>query len=204
MKKIFLLSFMLVCSQLLVNAQRVEVTPFGGYVFPTRWNGGNGSLYFNGNAQYGGIVSIATSRVVDFNLIYNRIDTKVNPDVYGYPMDNFDISENFYMVGVTKNFRVNEMVSPFASFNVGGVYLAPKNSNYYSYWYFALGIDGGVKVYFSKVVGIRLQAQLMMPVQYGGFSFYYGSGGGGSSVYINSTLINFGFTGGLIFRIGNK
>jgi hypothetical protein len=204
MKKIFLLTLLIFGAQYFVQAQKVELTPFGGYVFPTRWSGAYGSVYCNGAAQYGGILSIATSRVVDFNIIYNRIDTKGEPEAYGIPLDEFDLSENFYMVGVTKNFRVNEKVSPFVSFNLGGVYFAPKNTDYYSYWFFAMGADAGVKVYFSKVVGIRLQTQLMFPVQYGGFSFYYGSGGGGSSVYVTSTMLNFGFTGGLIFRLGNK
>jgi hypothetical protein len=204
MKKFFLLTLLMFGAQFFVQAQKAELTPFGGYVFPSRWSGAYGSVYFNGAAQYGGMLSIATSRVVDFNIIYNRIDTKAEPEAYGYPLDDFDVSENYYMVGVTKNFRVNEKVSPFASFNLGGVYFAPKNTDYYSYWFFAMGMDAGVKVYFSKVVGIRMQAQLMFPVQYGGFSFYYGSGGGGSSVYVTSTMLDFGFTGGLIFRLGNK
>ena len=204
MKKIFFVILMLACANAFSQVRSFEITPFGGYVFPSRWNAANGSLYFEGNAQYGGMFSVGVSRVVDVSFIYNRIDTKVIPETYGFPysFDNVPISQNYYMIGITKNFRVNEIVSPFASFDLGGVYLAPKESGYYNYWFFALGVDAGVKVYFSRYVGLRLQAQLMMPVQYGGFSFYYGTGGGGSSVYMNSTLFDFGFTGGLIFRLG--
>jgi hypothetical protein len=67
-----------------------------------------------------------------------------------------------------------------------------------------MGFDGGVKIYLNDRIGIRLQTQLMMPLQYGGFSFYYGSGGGGSNMYVNSTIVEFGFTGGLIFRVGRR
>lgn len=183
-------------------AQHVEITPFGGYVFPARWNASNGSLYFYGNAQYGGIIDIGMSRVVDIELMYNRIDTKASSEAIGYPYEDVPLSENYYMVGITKNFRVNPTVSPFLGMSLGGLYLAPKTSQYYSYWFFAMGVNGGAKIYFNKFVGIRLQAQLLMPVQSGGFSFYYGTGGGGSTVYLNSTLFDFGFTGGLIFRIG--
>lgn len=204
MKKIFLVMLMFTGLHAFSQVRSFEITPFGGYVFPARWNAANGSLYFQGNAQYGGIFSVGISRVVDVSFIYNRIDTKVTPETYVFPYtyDDVSISENYYMIGFTKNFRVNEIVSPFASFNLGGCYLAPKGSGYYNYWFFSVGADAGVKVYFSKYVGIRLQAQLMMPVQYGGFSFYYGPGGGGSTVYMNSTLLDFGFTGGLIFRLG--
>jgi hypothetical protein len=136
---------------------------------------------------------------MDVDFTYTRIDTKVTPESYGYgTFDEVPVSENYYMVGFTKNFRVNEVASPFIGFNLGGVYMSPKESGYYSYWFFALGVDGGVKVYFSKHVAFMAQMQLMMPVQYGGFTFYYG----GAGVYVNSTLLDFGFTGGLVFRLG--
>ncbi|MEI7982362.1 MAG: hypothetical protein WCI71_11970 [Bacteroidota bacterium] len=203
MKKFLLLFLFLVSGQMFVQAQGLEITPFAGYVFPARWHAANGSFYFNGNAQYGGIISLGISRVMDFNFTYNRIDTKATPEVVGsvYAFDEVALSQNYYMVGLTKNFRVNQTVSPFASFSLGGVYFAPKSSGYYSYWFFAMGIDAGAKIYFNKFIGLRLQAQLMMPVQGGGFTLYYG-GGSGSSVYLTGTLLDFGFTGGLIFRIG--
>jgi hypothetical protein len=199
MKKLFIIFLMLVVSQLFVQAQTVEITPFGGYVFPARWNAANGSLYFDGNAMYGGSISLGVSRVMDVDFTYTRIDTKVTAESYGYGAFNeVGVSENFYMLGFTKNFRVNETVSPFIGFNLGGVYMSPKESGYYDYWFFALGLDGGVKVYFSKHVGFMAPMQLNMPVQYGGFTFYYG----GTGVYVNSTLLDFGFTGGLVFRLG--
>ena len=111
---------------------------------------------------------------MDVDFIYNRIDTKASPDVAGYPFDDVAVSQNYYLIGFTKNFRANKVASPFVGFNLGGMYLAPKSTEYYSYWFFAMGIDAGVKLYLSKRVGFRLQAQLMMPVQSGGFSFYYG------------------------------
>ncbi|NCA76879.1 MAG: hypothetical protein EOM90_11130, partial [Alphaproteobacteria bacterium] len=184
MKRTLLTLLILFSALYFAQAQRVEITPFGGYVFPARWNASNGSLYFYGNAQYGGILDIGMSRVVDIELMYNRIDTKASSEAIGYPHDDVPLSENYYMVGVTKNFRVNPTVSPFLGMSLGGLYLAPKTSQYYSYWFFAMGVNGGAKIYFNKFVGIRLQAQLLMPVQSGGFSFYYGTGGGGSTVYL--------------------
>ena len=204
MKKLFLLFLLLLSCQVFVQAQSIEITPFGGYVFPARWYTSYGSLYFNGNAQYGGMFSLGVSRVMDVDFIYNRIDTKVSPEVNGYTLDDVDVSQNYYMIGFTKNFRVNEVASPFVGFNLGGMYLAPKTSDYYSYWFFSMGLDAGVKLYLGKHIGFRLQAQMMMPVQSGGFYFYYGTGGGGGNMYVTSTLIDFGFTGGLIFRIGKS
>ncbi len=202
MKKIVLLSLLLLTGWQFLRAQHVEITPFGGYVFPARWYSSNSSLYFNGNGQYGGQFAVGISRVVDIDFIYNRIDTRAIPEIGVYSGDEISLSENFYLVGVTKNFRVSNLLSPYLGMHVGGVYMAPKSSEYYSYWFFAWQVDGGVKIYFSKYVGLNLKAQLAMPIQGAGFSFYYGSGGGGTGVYLTSPLLDFGFTGGLIFRIG--
>lgn len=201
MKKITIILSLFFLGQNLLRAQHAEITPFGGYVFPGRWYASSGNIYFNGNAQYGGMLSIGASRVIDFDFIYNRIDTKADVTGYYYS-EQIPVSINYWMIGGTKNFRVNPVVSPFVGFNLGGCVLAPKESSSYNYWFFAMGADAGIKVYFSKILGIRLQAQMLMPIQSAGFSFYYGTGGGGSSIYLTSTLVQFGFTGGLIFRIG--
>ena len=202
MNKIFLLILMLFAGQVMVRSQNIEITPFGGYVFPARWHAANGSLYFNGNALYGGMISLDVSRVTEVNFSYHRIDTKVLPDVIGYSFREVPVSQNYYMIGFTKNFRISQSASPFVRLNLGGLYLVPKSSDYYSYWFFAMGLDAGVKLYFSKRVGLLLQAELMMPIQGGGFSFYYGTGGGGTNAYVNATLVDFGVTGGFIFRLG--
>ena len=205
MKKLYFTIIMLVCSSSLIQAQSIEITPFGGYVFPVTWSGYDGSIYFNGNAQYGGIFTVATSRAVDVEFMYNRIDTRADvSSSYNFYYNEFDVSQNYYMIGGTKNFRVNEMISPYLGLKLGGVYMVPKETDFYSYWFFAMGFDGGVKVYLNKIIGLRFQAQMLMPIQGGGLSFYYGTGGGGSSAYVSSTMIDFGFTGGLIFRIGKS
>lgn len=202
MKKIFLLVCLVMITQAYTRAQHFEITPFGGYVFPSTWHASSGSLYFNGNAQYGGMLSLGASRVMDFDLIYNRIDTKADVTGY-YASDQVPVSMNYWMLGGTKNFRVSQVVSPFIGFNLGGCVMSPKATDKYdysnyNYWFFAMGADAGVKIYFSKVLGIRLQGQILIPVQSAGFYF----SGGGSSVYLTSTLVQGGFTGGLIFRIG--
>ncbi len=205
MKKGLLILFILAFTGFTgLRSQTVELTGFGGYVLPARWNAYNGSLYFYGNAMYGGSINLGVSRVLDVGFSYTRIDTEVSPESFGslYYFDNIPVSQNYYMLGFTKNFRVNDKVSPYLRFNLGGVYLSPKESQYYSYWFFAMGADGGVKVYFAERVGLMAQMSLLMPVQYGGFYFYGGTGGSGAGVSMSGTLVDFGFTGGLLFRIG--
>ena len=206
MNKSIIFLAVLICLPFLTMAQNVEVTPFGGYVFGGTMNGDYGDVYFNGNAQYGGMISFAVSRVMDVDLIYNRSDTKAQVDYFsvnGYTKPYLDvpISVNYMQVGFTKNFRVNPAVSPFVGLNLGACLFAPKE-DYADAWFFSVGINAGAKVYFSKRVGLRLRAQGYVPVQGTAFSMFIGTGGSGGGVSVYSTLFQFGFTGGLIFRLG--
>ena len=203
-KSIFILPF-LICLPLMMKAQKVELTPFGGYVFAGTMQGDYADVRIRDNAQYGCILSIAVSPSMDVDLIYNRSDTKAEVTYFNLVNNikylEVPISVNYMHVGFTKNFRVNPTVSPFVGFNLGTCLFYPK-ADYSDQWFFSVGMNAGAKVYFSKRVGLRLQAQGMMPIQGTAFSMFVGTGGSGGSVSVYSTLFQFGFTGGLIFRLG--
>jgi hypothetical protein len=205
MKRLTLLLAVLIGLSFILNAQMVEVTPFGGYVFGSTLQGDYGDVYINDNAQYGGMISIAVSRVMDVDLIYNRSDTKAEINYYSSGMytksTDIPLSINYMQVGFTKNFRVNPTLSPFLGFNLGACLWAPKE-DYSDAWFFSVGMIGGAKIYFAKRLGLRLQAQGYIPVQGTGFYMFAGTGGASSGVSVYSTCFQFGFTGGLIFRLG--
>jgi len=204
MKKILFIIVAAICFPFITKAQRtVEITPFGGYVCPGTMQANGGNIRFLGNGQYGGMVSIAISRVVDIDLIYNRSDTKAQVNLTNYRYEEVPLSINYMHVGFTKNFRVNEMLSPFIGYNLGACMFYPKVDTYYAVWFFSMGLNAGAKIYLAKHIGIRLQAQALVPIQGTGFSMFVGTGGGGGGVSVYSTLVQFGFTGGLIFRLGH-
>jgi hypothetical protein len=201
MKKFLFSLAILLATPFISFSQTLEITPFGGYVFPVTWYASNGNLYFLGNGQYGGMLSFGVSNAMDVDLIYNRSDTKGQINLVGYPYKEVPLSINYFQVGTTKNFRINKIASPFVGINVGGCLMAPKGE-YNDQWFFSVGINAGAKLYFSKRVGLRLQAQMYMPIQNVGYAFYIGGGGASSGITLSSTLVQFGFTGGLIFRLG--
>ncbi|MCK9219453.1 MAG: hypothetical protein PHF97_03305 [Bacteroidales bacterium] len=204
MKKTMIVLFASLFLPFISFAQRtVEITPFGGYVFPGTMQAEGGDIRFIGNGQYGGIVSIAVSPSVDVDLIYNRSDTKAQINLPGYRYNEIPLSINYIHVGFTKNFRINTIVSPFVGYNLGGCMFYPKVDNTYETWFFSMGLDAGAKIYFAKHFGLRLQAQAMMPIQGTGFTMFVGTGGASGGVSVYSTLVQFGFTGGLIFRLGH-
>jgi len=201
MKRIASLFFLLLLVPLFMHAQRVEITPFGGYVFPAKMNGSDGYVRFQGNAQYGGMISFATSRVFDIDLIYARSDTKAEVRFYNWPYEEVPLSINYIHGGVTKNFRINSTISPFVGFNLGACVMSPKR-DYYDVWFFSVGLNAGAKIYVGKRIGFRFQGQLFMPIQGSGFSFMVGSGGSGGGVSLYGTMVQVGLHGGLILRLG--
>ena len=204
MKKLFIIIIAGLVAPLILKAQvTVEITPLAGYVFASRMSGADGYVRFADNAQYGGMISIGVSRVFDVDFIYNRIDTKAQVNLIKYPYEEAPLSINYMNIGFTKNFRINKTVSPFFGLNIGACLMAPKGQDIYDYWFFDAGLNGGAKIYFAKWIGIRLQAQMYVPMQAAGFTFMFGTGGASTGVSVYSTMVQFGFTGGLIFRLGH-
>lgn len=201
MRKSLLLFMLLISSAIAVNAQRVELTGFGGYVFASRLEATEGYVRFRDNAWYGGQLSIAVSRVMDIDLLYNRSDTWAEASsIYDY-YEEIPLSINYMMLGFTKNFRVNPTVSPYMGFDIGACVMAPKE-DYMDSWFLAMGLNAGAKIYLGNRFGIKIQAQALAPIQGAGFTMFVGTGGSGGGVSVYSTMVQFGFTGGLIFRLG--
>jgi hypothetical protein len=203
MKKLILI-FSVCLAPMLMQAQRtVEITPFGGYACASRMSGADGYVRFPGNALYGGMLSVGISRVMDFDFIYDRVDTKAQENFINYPYQEIPLSINYMMIGCTKNFRINPTISPFIGLKLGACLMAPKSGAYTDDWFFSMGLDAGAKIYFGKHFGIRLQAEALVPIQAAGFTFMVGTGGAGGGMTVSSTMIQVGFTGGLIFRLGH-
>jgi hypothetical protein len=90
---------------------------------------------------------------------------------------------------------------PFGLLSVGASLFAPSESKYSSEWLFSFALGGGLKYDFSDRVGLRLQARLIVPVQFAGTSIWFGTGGGGVSVGAYSTVAQGDFSGGLYIRL---
>ncbi|MNE86539.1 hypothetical protein D3C80_1836510 [compost metagenome] len=77
----------------------------------------------------------------------------------------------------------------------------PNNGNESSATKFAWGLRGGVNIFPSPKVGIKLQASLLSSVQAVGGSFYFGTGGTGAGVSNYSSMLQFVIGGGLTLNL---
>jgi hypothetical protein len=187
-------------------AQKIWLTPFGGYTFDDRVNLNNGqAAKVIGGAHYGASLEFNPNEYVGIELLYQRQDTKGYYDAYinnSSNRYNADLAVQYIMLGVLHHRPFNEKLEGYGGLNLG-MGLADNKSNGENYTKFAWGLKAGLGIKATPKVIIRLQAQLMSMVQGAGGGLYVGTGGGGAGVSTYSSILQFGFTGGLCFGLGH-
>lgn len=195
------------------NSNRVSL--YGSYAFEDSFDSyydlGN---YYQGKLkdgfQYGVGFEFEINRDSFLEILYLRQDTQAPTQYYNGGLydkfANFDVGLNYIMLGGNQSFgRINQSVEGFGGLLAGLAILEVNNpkSNYsQTLTKFAWGAKGGVILWPSKRVGIKLQAQLLSVVQSIGGGVYFGPGGTATSISTYSSVYQFSVGGGLVFDLG--
>jgi len=214
MKKITML-FVLALAAGTAFSQELRVNTYAGYVFDDKVDSYYSSTsYYEGKILGGfrwgaGIEYQLPNTTKAFELQYLRQDTTA-PVTYldsGFGADvkntTYDQSTNWIMLNGTNYFPVSEVAEPYFGFGIGMAIFDtynPDNKNENGATKFAWALRGGSNFWFSEKVGLKVQASLMSAVQGAGGGLYFGTGGAGAGVSTYSTMYQFGFDGGLVFR----
>jgi hypothetical protein len=203
MKKIILLICITILTTTLIKAQDFQFTPFAGYTFADKFKIDRGNARIGGGFTYGGILSYVIHESIAIELTYSRQDCDASAYSDYYEIDVWGpISANYIYLGGSKLLQLNEDMFLFTGTNVGmGIYSGKDNSTS-STTKFAVGLNGGLKYFFSDKVGLRLQANLNFPITDIGGGLWWGIGSG-PSVGLTSRIpfLQFGFSGGLVFTL---
>jgi hypothetical protein len=182
----------------------LQISPYTGYVAGGKIRVSTGDLSINDSQNYGIFVEFPVRRQVSAGFYYSYQPTHMN---FWHLRDGtteklFDMDVHYFMLGGQYDYPTASNVIWFGSFGIGASVFSPKNTLEYSdEWRFAVNLGGGAKIFFSNVIGIRLQAMMNIPIQWGGTGFYFGSGGSGISVGGGSTFVQGNFLAGLMFRL---
>jgi hypothetical protein len=202
----FILVLLFMTSVMSGFSQGIDLSLLTGYNFADRFSVQRGEGRLDEGAAYGGIVSFGLDPNYDLELMYLRQDSRVDFDDYFYlsrPITDEKVSVNYIQIGGCRNTNLDPVGKSvfFGGMNVGVVGFNPVSSNYNEIWKFAAGLKAGFKYYFSEKIGMRVQANLQMPVLYTSGSIWVGSGGVDVGMSGGSTITQFGFSGGLVFRL---
>lgn len=184
-----------------IQGQKVEITPQYGYQIGAKLNYNGGYIKLKSSDQYGLTFGVNVADDVSVEFMWARQNTSVNvKDVVYYPQET-EVTEatiDHYQIGAIHMFGYSD-AKPFVGLSAGWSNFNPEEEDYFSNTNFTLGLTGGLKYFFNKRVGLRLQAQLLMPVNWGGIYV----GGGGSGVTVGGSILQLNFSGGLIIGLGS-
>ncbi|MEN8193908.1 MAG: hypothetical protein ABFS12_13885 [Bacteroidota bacterium] len=204
--KLFFIVIILFLISSIINAQRVEITPYYGYMFAGKMTLYQGDFNVKNNGNYGITLDFEVDRRagIFFELLYDRLDTRAVFKKYptNITTNLFDMSEEYFQVGGLYNHQLKKNISTFGVFTLGATRFHPKDSRYGDDWRFSVTLGGGLKVFISEKIGFRFQGRIKMPLYFAGGGIWIGSGGVNYGLGAGTALLQADLNAGLIFRIG--
>jgi len=202
-KNVLVQIFLLLLSQNLL-AQKIEITPTYGYMFAGKMSVIEGDINIKNDANFGIILDIPVEKGMMAEISYSRLNTQTtleqpSPEI---DMDLGDLAVEYYHAGAVINVKSKGNIRPFGILTMGATRFAPQEEKYADSWMFSVSPGGGVKIFFTENIGIRLQARLLIPIYFKNGILYGGSGGGGFVVTAGIPIIQADVTAGLIIALG--
>jgi len=147
-------------------AANIEITPFAGYTMGGEFTDAvtGKSLSFDDTSSYGIMVDFKQpldqeGREPWIELYYSRQQTKLRSDqgaFVGTPL--FDVNIEYFHIGGTYGPSTGK-VKPFVVGTFGATHMTPKGEGLHAETKFSLSLGGGVRLYLTERVGIRLDAR---------------------------------------------
>jgi len=182
------------------KAQKVELVPFIGYETGANLYTSIGYLHIGDGMNYGGALDISLAPGVQVELSYNHMSSSLSLDEGYNTLKLTNMAVDYYSIGGLQELRHGEKISPYGLVSLGWVNYRPEE-NYSNENLFHVSLAGGVKVFASERIGLRLQARLLMPMFFNGIYFSAGTGGAGAGVGGTVGAVQGDFTAALFFII---
>ncbi len=176
---------------------QVEVSPFMGYTFGDKFYGSR----IGDGMSWGASVAYPIHRFasVEFSYMGQSGEAQTNRNA------RFDMNSSYYLMGLVKNFHVAPKVSVFTGFGMGLAVYSPDLHLYDSVTKFGLGFKAGVKYWITENFGLFVQANANFPITDVNADVWWTLGGGPDAGLSTSVpFTQFGFNGGLVFKIGGS
>lgn len=202
-KNIYWLTMALMLVAGFVSAQKVELVPTVGYTFRNRFSITGGEVEFKDGMTYGGALRFEIQRNNYVELFYSYQETFITANsIYLTEPFRSEGGFNYIMIGSTQKVPLQDAIEAYGGLKLGAGWLtAEKSAN--DEVRFSVGATAGLDFFVTEKVGIQLGMHLLFPISGVGASFGWSSGGGaGVGVSTWSPIVQFGFDGGLVIRLG--
>ncbi len=190
---------------------KFEITPTAGYFLGGSLKFYEGKLKIRDNVSYGLILGMPIRRGTRLELSYTGMSSTAEwrPNLnYAdkYPSRNFKMNVNYFLVGGSQDAVLSPKVRGFGGVRLGMAWFNTTAGDIDDVFRFAASLGGGLKVYLTQRVGLRFQANMLIPLYFSGGGIFCGIGGGGSGTGVSlsstSSIIQADFSGGLVIMLG--
>ncbi len=199
-----LLVLLLVLSGGILSAQNIELIPSVGYSFRNRIPITGGEVEFKDGMTYGGALRFHIQQNNYVELFYSYQETFITgTSIYFTEPYQSEGSFNYILIGSTQKVPLQDAIEAYGGVKLGAGWLSAEQSSSDEVR-FSVGATAGLDFFLSDAIGIQVGMHLLFPITNVGASFGWSSAGGtGVGVTGWSPIVQFGFDGGLVFRLGN-
>ncbi len=172
------------------SEKRFELAGTYSYLWAGSYDLYEGEIYMDDGSTYGGTIDFAfrPDAKIEFAYSFTSSHATFSPYYVGglntsslVNLDN-DVTIQYFQLGSIYQIPKGK-AQPFIGLLLGAVLFHPTGTaaglTLSDKWNFAVSLTGGVKVYLSDQVGVRLQGRLLLPMYFSGGSMYVGTGGAG-------------------------
>jgi hypothetical protein len=185
------------------KSRGIELAGLYGWQWGGSFNGSLGEVDIEDTDAWGVELNVPVPKGIQAVLLYYRQDTQLNLEDYVTGTQNtiLEMSVNYFQIGAIKGIRKGKAL-PFGMFTLGATLFDPVGSTTYdAEWLFSINLGLGVKFYASEKVGVRMQVNMLMPIQWGSGGVFWSPGSGTSVGISGGSAITQGFVGGGLFVI---
>ncbi len=183
------------------NVRGVELTGMYGYQIGGSLDSYDGKLTIKDSDNMMLAVDIPVRYGMMVELSFTRQSSYLQLKEWGSGVTSnlTDLVLEYYQIGTIKGIQKGKMV-PFGQVSLGATRFNPSNSIYSDQWVFSVTLGLGVKFHLNDRFGIRLQADMLIPMRFSGVGFWFGTGGGSAGITADGFLQG-NFMGGLFIKI---
>lgn len=181
-----------------------EITPYGGYRFGGSFKDIDLDLSadVDDSAAYGLILNLRESGNTQWELIYSRQSTAVDTTEFTYPDPSLDVDFQNLQIGGTY-MGEGQLARPYVAATLGGTYISPSAADLDSDTFWSFSIGGGLQVFPTKRIGLRLEARAWGTLLSSSSSLFCSSGplGGACAIAVDGdALWQIETFAGVVFR----
>jgi hypothetical protein len=202
LRYLMVLGAIIFLSQPSIAQPTITLEAFGGWLWTSKAGYTGNEIKVDDKSNYGVRAGVSPSSEILVEFEWNHTETALHYSSLISGNISEDVIMNYYLLGINKQMGEGPAV-PYGLLNLGVMNMKGQTISFSQNW-FTVGLGGGLKYYLSDHIGIRLQARLLLPMQFGGIGVGCGSGGCGGGVSTYTTVIQGDFTGGVILRLGGS